>query len=66
MNQFHNAKWSLADLFLIALKERNTDMLVIVFQVGKMTSNGDDLQRVLRVSGGCIIRKQMKFSIDKR
>ena len=31
-----------------------------------MTSNGDDLQRVLRVSGGCIIRKQMKFSIDKR
>lgn len=41
-------------------------MPVIAFQVGKMSANGEELHRALRVSDGSIIREQMKFSIDKR
>lgn len=38
---------------------------MIAFQVGKMSANGEELHGALRVSGGCVIRKQVKFSIDK-
>lgn len=52
-------------LRLVALQESSSNTLMITIQVRKMRANGEELEEGLKALGGCLIKRQMKCSIDK-